>query len=194
MKTDKAQYAKELVEKIGVVMEKAGLQPAVGRVLGCLMVSDPPYRTFDEIQRYVGISKSAVSNALNGLMSRELVDYITLPGDRKRYFQLAQTGMISQMKKKMGIHSAMPELLRTIVQTRSNKYPEFNKSLLESRNSSPLWKRRSMLQSKNGKAHEQRKRRSARYVVPLSTVILFARIRVARRYQPDSPRSLPRTN
>jgi DNA-binding transcriptional regulator GbsR (MarR family) len=131
MKTDKSQSVKELVEKVGVVVEKAGFQPAVGRVLGCLMVSDPPYKTFDEIQRYLGISKSAVSNALNGLMSREMVDYITMPGDRKRYFQLAQTGMISQMKKKLGLHSALPDLLRTVVQARSNKYPEFNKSLLE---------------------------------------------------------------
>lgn len=131
MKTDKSQNVKELVEKIGVVVEKAGFQPAVGRVLGCLMVSDPPYRTFDEIQHYLGISKSAVSNALNGLMSRDMVDYITLPGDRKRYFQLAQSGMITQMKKKLGLHSALPELLRTVVHARSNKYPEFNKSLLE---------------------------------------------------------------
>jgi DNA-binding transcriptional regulator GbsR (MarR family) len=131
MKTDKAQSVKELVEKIGVAMEMGGLQPAVGRVLGCLMVSDPPYKTFDEIQGYLGISKSAVSNALNGLMSREIVDYITLPGDRKRYFQLAQTGMISQMKKRLVRHSAMPELLRAVIQARSNKYPEFNKNLLE---------------------------------------------------------------
>ncbi len=131
MKTDKSQYVKELVEEIGVVVEKAGFQPAVGRVLGCLMVSDPPYKSFDEIQRYLGISKSAVSNALNGLMSREMVDYITLPGDRKRYFRLAAHGMISQMKKRIGLHSAMPQLLRVVVEARSNKYPEFNKSLLE---------------------------------------------------------------
>jgi DNA-binding transcriptional regulator GbsR (MarR family) len=95
------------------------------------MVSDPPYKTFDEIQRYLGISKSAVSNALNALMSKEMVDYITMPGDRKRYFQLAATGMISQMKKKIGVHTAMPQLLRDVVEARSNKYPEFNRSLLE---------------------------------------------------------------
>jgi DNA-binding transcriptional regulator GbsR (MarR family) len=130
-KTDKSQYLKGLVEKIGVVVEKAGFQPAVGRVLASLMVSDPPYKTFDEIQKSLGISKSAVSNALNALMSREMVDYITLPGDRKRYFQLAGSGLISQMKKKLVLHSALPDLLRAVVEARSNKYPEFNRSLLE---------------------------------------------------------------
>jgi DNA-binding transcriptional regulator GbsR (MarR family) len=131
MKTDTSRYVKELVETIGVVVEKAGFQPAVGRVLACLMVSDPPYKTFDEIQRYLGISKSAVSNALNALMSREMVDYITKPGVRRRYFQLATAGMISQMKKRLSLHSAMPELLRAVVEARSNKYPKFNRSLLE---------------------------------------------------------------
>jgi len=131
MKIDKSQHIKELVEKLGVVVEKGGLQPAVGRVLASLMVCDPPYRTFDEIQKFLGISKSAVSNALNALMSKEMVDYITLPGDRKRYFQLTGAGVISQMKKKIGLHSAMPELLREVLAIRSNKHPEFNKSLLE---------------------------------------------------------------
>jgi DNA-binding transcriptional regulator GbsR (MarR family) len=131
MRTDKSQYIKELVERIGVVVEKGGLQPAVGRVLACLMVSDPPYKTFDEIQSYLGISKSAVSNALNALIMREMVDYITMPGDRKRYFQLAETGMISQMKKQLALRSAMPQLLREVVEARSNKYPEFNRRLLE---------------------------------------------------------------
>jgi len=131
MKTTKSQYVKELVEQIGVVVEKAGFQPAVGRVLAYLMVSDPPYKTFNEIQRYLGISKSAVSNALNGLMSREMVDYITMPGDRKRYFQLAPNGMISMMKKRIGLHSTMPQLLQIVVATRSNKYPEFNKRLVQ---------------------------------------------------------------
>ncbi|HTX20028.1 MAG TPA: MarR family transcriptional regulator [Bacteroidota bacterium] len=131
MKSTSARHAKELVEKIGIAVEKAGFQPAVGRVLASLLVSDPPYRTFDDIQRFLGISKSAVSTALNALMAREMVDYITLPGDRKRYFQLAAPGLISQMKRKIGLHSALPELLREVVKARSNKYPEFNRSLLE---------------------------------------------------------------
>jgi DNA-binding transcriptional regulator GbsR (MarR family) len=131
MKSDKSQRVKELVEKIGVVTDKAGLQPAVGRVLACLMVSDPPQKTFDDIQQYLGISKSAVSNALNVLMSREIVYYITMSGDRKRYFQLAVSGWLSQMKKQMSLHSSIPELLKEVLEVRSNKHPDFNKSLKE---------------------------------------------------------------
>ncbi|HTY37408.1 MAG TPA: MarR family transcriptional regulator [Bacteroidota bacterium] len=131
MKTDKSQHLKELVEKIGVAVEKSGFQPAMGRVLACLMVSDPPYKTFEEIHQYLGVSKSAVSNALNALMSRDIVDYITLPGDRKRYFQLSGNGLITQMKRKMGLHSSIPDLMREVLKARTGKHPEFNQSLQE---------------------------------------------------------------
>ncbi len=126
-----SQRLKELVEKIGVIIEKAGFQPAVGRVLGCLMVSDPPQKTFDEIQEYLGISKSAVSNALGILMAREIVDYLTIPGDRRRYFRLSLPGWLGQVKKQMNFHSATPQLLREVLAARSNRFPEFNKGLKE---------------------------------------------------------------
>jgi DNA-binding transcriptional regulator GbsR (MarR family) len=122
-------HLKELVEKIGVVIEKTGSQPAVGRVLGCLLVSDPPQKTFDEIHEYLGISKSAVSNALNILMSREIVDYFTVPGDRRRYFRLSLSGWFELIRKQTSFHSAIPELLRDVLAARSTRYPEFNKGL-----------------------------------------------------------------
>jgi DNA-binding transcriptional ArsR family regulator len=126
-----SHHLKELVEKIGVVVEKAGSQPAVGRVLACLLVSDPPQKTFDEIHKYLGLSKSAVSNALNLLMSKEIVDYFTVPGDRKRYFRLSISGWMGQMKKQTGLHTTIPELLREVLAARSNRHPDFNKGLRE---------------------------------------------------------------
>ncbi len=131
MGTTQSQRLKELVEKIGVVIEKAGFQPAVGRVLGCLMVSDPPQRTFEEIHEYLGISRSAVSNALNILMAREIVDYFTIPGDRRRYFRLSLSGWLGQVKRQMNFHSATPQLLREVLAARSNRHPEFNRGLKE---------------------------------------------------------------
>lgn len=131
MKTTKTQHTKELVERIGVAVEHTGFPPAVGRVLGSLLVAEPPHMTFDELRSFLGISKSAVSNALSVLMSREMVDYITLPGDRKRHFCVAAGGMIAQMKRRLQQRSAVPELLREIVRSRSPRHPEFNQSLHE---------------------------------------------------------------
>lgn len=131
MKTEKSQEIKKLVEKIGVFTEKTGFQPAVGRVLAYLLVSDPPHKTFDEIQRFLNLSKSSASNALNILMTKEFVDYFTKPGDRKRYFRLNISGWQTQLEKQMCTHEALPVLLQEALALRSNKYPEFNRSLVQ---------------------------------------------------------------
>jgi hypothetical protein len=40
---------KELIEKIGVIYEKAGHTPIAGRVAGLLFLSEPPYKSFEQI-------------------------------------------------------------------------------------------------------------------------------------------------
>jgi len=81
---------KELIETIGRNLEKQqGMPPVAGRVLGMLMVMDKEEYTFDEIVEEMQISKSSASNALRNLELREAVEYVTYPGDRKRYFRIS---------------------------------------------------------------------------------------------------------
>lgn len=78
----------ELIGRIGVFSEKSGYPPLVAKMIGLLLVSDPPQQTFEEIQTRLMSSKSAVSTGLNMLMDRGIVEYITFIGDRKRYFKV----------------------------------------------------------------------------------------------------------
>jgi DNA-binding transcriptional regulator GbsR (MarR family) len=79
---------KELVEVIGRFYDQEGFQPIAGRILGLLMVMDKEQFTFDEIVEELQISKSSASNALKNLEIRGNIEYVTKPGDRKRYFQV----------------------------------------------------------------------------------------------------------
>ena len=76
----------QLIEKLAVIIEKNGLQPAMGKIIALLMVSDEPELTFDEIWETLGISKSAASQAINQLIAANKIEYRTKIGDRKRYF------------------------------------------------------------------------------------------------------------
>ena len=78
---------KVLIEKIGIVTEREGMQPAAARIIGLLYVADNPELTFDEILGALRISKSAASNALNLLLQTNRIEYTTFSGDRKRYFR-----------------------------------------------------------------------------------------------------------
>jgi DNA-binding transcriptional regulator GbsR (MarR family) len=68
------------------------------------MVMDKEQFTFDEIVEELQISKSSASNALKNLEIREDIEYITQPGDRKRYFQVRKQDkftLIKGFEKKM---------------------------------------------------------------------------------------------
>ncbi|MEP0714130.1 MAG: MarR family transcriptional regulator, partial [Algoriphagus sp.] len=79
---------KELIERIGVFHEHKGMQPLVGRIIGLLLIHEEGEVSFDEIVEHLGVSKSAVSNALTFLQAKDRCVYSTRPGDRKRYFAL----------------------------------------------------------------------------------------------------------
>src|SRR6056297_152989 len=96
MKTEeRIQKQREVVETMGRFYEEEGLQPAAGRILALLMVMDKERFTFEEIIEELQISKSTASVALQILQTRGDVDYVTLPGDRKRYFELKKKDVLS---------------------------------------------------------------------------------------------------
>lgn len=119
-----------VIEKISVAFSKAGFQPAMGRIYGYLMVAEPPQKTFEEIQKDLKLSKSAVSNALNMLLAVKTVDYTTHTGDRKRYFYLNTEGWIAKMKERMQTNF-FNEIIQDALDIRSEKYPEFNQKLAD---------------------------------------------------------------
>ncbi len=85
---ERIKRQKELVELAGCVYDKKGFQPTAGRIVGLLTVMDKERYTFDEIVEELQISKSSASNALRMLEMGNIVEYTTIPGERKRYFQI----------------------------------------------------------------------------------------------------------
>lgn len=97
--TEKIRKQKELVEELGRYFDKEGLQPIVGRILSLLMVMDKEQYTFEEIVEELSISKSSASNALKNLEIRGDIEYLTLPGDRKRYFRYRRRNLLSVIEE-----------------------------------------------------------------------------------------------
>ncbi len=120
-----------LVEKLGVVFEQSGMQPAAARVASLLIIADQTELTFDEIRATMKLSKSATSNAINTLLNAKRIIYITKPGDRKRYF----TSDIKEWKvgflEKFGEMMTIVEVYNEVLKQRTKATPEFNKDLGE---------------------------------------------------------------
>ena len=89
MKTeDRIREQKLLIEEIGAQFDREGMSPVSGRVLALLMIMDKEQFTFDEIVEELEISKSSAIVALKTLEIKGDIEYMTLPGDRKRHFRL----------------------------------------------------------------------------------------------------------
>jgi len=101
---ERIRKQKELIEQIGRENEREGFQPVPARILGLLMVMDKEEYTFEEIVEEMQISKSSASTALKNLEIRGIIEYITYPGDRKRYFRFVSgeiDGLINEMENKL---------------------------------------------------------------------------------------------
>jgi len=111
MKTEE-RIAKQrlLIEELGRYFDKEGHQPIAGRILGLMMVMDKEMFTFEEITEELQISKSSASNTLRNLEIRGNIEYITLPGDRKRYFRIRvpdSFSLLDEFARKMVLFKEM---------------------------------------------------------------------------------------
>lgn len=118
-----------LIEKLAVVLEKSGLQPAKGKMIALLMVNDDPELTFDEIWQTSGISKSATSQAVSQLLASGKIEYKTKLGDRKRYFCSRVGSWQEDTKAQIDSISTLTEILKQVLAQRPAKTKDFNSSL-----------------------------------------------------------------
>lgn len=78
----------QFIEDMGLYFEVNGLTRMAGRVIGWLLICEPPHQTMPQIIEALETSKSSVSVALSLLQQYKLVDRISLRGERKDYFRL----------------------------------------------------------------------------------------------------------
>ncbi len=124
------QKKQEQVEAMGVFFEKSGYSPMAGRVFSFLLLAEPPYQDFYQIQAFLSASKSATSNALNLLMKDGTVDYITFSGDRKRYFRVNLDRWLHSAFQRIKAVGALNQMLEDVLGVRDEaKYVEFNEDL-----------------------------------------------------------------
>lgn len=122
---------KEQVEKFGLELAWLGFPPIVSRIIGLLLLADPPYQSFYQIQEFLLASKSAISYALNYLLNSQEIEAVTFPGDRKRYFRLKEDTWINIIKKS-GVQLSSPKnIFRELSEYRKSINPDQSKLFSE---------------------------------------------------------------
>lgn len=77
----------QYVEEVALGFERQGLFRMAGRVLGWLLICDPPEQTFGQLAQVLQASKGSISTAMKFLVPAGLVERISRPGDRRDYYR-----------------------------------------------------------------------------------------------------------
>lgn len=78
----------QFIEAFGLFFEQSGLPRTAGRILGWLLICDPPHQTMHELVEALQVSKSSISTASRILIQANFVDKISLPGKRRDYYRM----------------------------------------------------------------------------------------------------------
>lgn len=133
------------VEDVGLVMEHLGLPRMAGRILGWLLICDPPYQSLGAIAGALQASKGSISTMTRLLIDLELVDRISLPGERRDYYQLdtrawpqvlqARLAMVTEVRELadhgLDLLAAEPEPVTRRLRSVRNMYAWFERELLD---------------------------------------------------------------
>jgi DNA-binding transcriptional regulator GbsR (MarR family) len=119
------------IERISLSFEHLGMPRLAGKILGLLLISDPPAQSLVEISQQLKFSKSAVSVTMRYLMGLELIEKVPSPLPRQDYYSFKPGGWITYLQSWLdlmkGLHRTTEEGLKLI----NSKPPELKARLME---------------------------------------------------------------
>ncbi|MBM3154181.1 MAG: MarR family transcriptional regulator [Chloroflexi bacterium] len=127
-----AEY-KRLIEDFGIVFDEMGLPRMAGRILGWLLVCDPPHQSAAQLREMVGGSKGAISTMTWLLIHSGLVERLGMPGSRATYYRFKCGSWSELMKSRMSRVRAMRELSERGLSLMESESPEMRRRLEEMR-------------------------------------------------------------
>jgi DNA-binding transcriptional regulator GbsR (MarR family) len=79
---------RRFAEEMGIVGEQVGMPPMVARVLGWLLICDPPQQSISEMAAALGVSRASISIATRLLEAPRWIRRTPVPGARGYYFEI----------------------------------------------------------------------------------------------------------
>ncbi len=81
------ELKRQFVEDFGLYFESTGLTRMEGRIIGWLLICDPPHQSMGDLVEALGASKSSISVALRTLVTLYLIEQVRVPGERRDYYR-----------------------------------------------------------------------------------------------------------
>lgn len=86
------QASQRFIERMGLNFSDEGVPRIAGKLLALLLLSTTP-RSLDDLARSLQVSKASISTNARLLQQWGAIDRVSLPGDRRDYYQIAEDGI-----------------------------------------------------------------------------------------------------
>jgi DNA-binding transcriptional regulator GbsR (MarR family) len=104
------QQEQIFVEKVGVAFEQLTLPRMAGRIFGWLLISESPLVSMGELVEALQASKSSISSMLRLLIQIELIELVSLPGERRDYYRIRSDAWANSLKERLDQAQAFRQL------------------------------------------------------------------------------------
>ncbi len=101
---------KHFIEDVGLLFETVGFPRMAGRVLGWLLISDPPHQSPTELAEILQASKGSISTMTRLLEQIGLIERISLPGERRDYFRIKPNAWTELTSRRLAQITAFREV------------------------------------------------------------------------------------
>lgn len=82
----------DFVDDVAVFFAQEGMPLIAGRVIGWLLISDPPEQSAADLSRVLDVSRSSISSSVRLLTPSGLVESVRKRGDRQEYLRISPDG------------------------------------------------------------------------------------------------------
>ena len=132
MSNEQPQFAlKHFVEEIGLLFESLGLPRMAGRVLGRLLIADPPHQSMPDLVEALLASKASISNSTRLLLQMGFIERVSLPGHRRDYFRIKADAWYQIVREEIFKLSAFRQLAERGLMLVQDRDPQFKHRLAE---------------------------------------------------------------
>jgi len=127
------QYYEErhFIEDISLYFEQMGMPRMAGRVLGVLLISDPPEQSINDLCEVLQVSKSSISTTTRLLTEMGLIERVAAPVPRRVYFQFKPGGWVVFMRMRLRLMASLHQIAERGLELLQAKDPTLRERLQE---------------------------------------------------------------
>jgi DNA-binding transcriptional regulator GbsR (MarR family) len=130
-----------LIEELSLLFEKSGMPRIAGRIVGWLVVCDPPYASIDELRHLTGASKASVSTMTRLLEHMELLERASVPGRRQILFQIRPGAWSHSQEAQIALIQRFSDIAERIDRALAGSSRERRARVLDMRENYRFWER-----------------------------------------------------